>query len=298
MYEGLTAFLKDRRAIVERLPKFVINEKILYYCIAEIKTYSVLQNSKREVITSEKKALRATLIQLTNENSRKLNAYAHLNNNLIVQYNVTTTKSSMSMISSIKLLTLAMMVHKMGEEYLAELAEYQIDVDSQKLFGDTIENFYESIGETANNLNQQTLVTKRLGELFDQAANAIKAMSVAVDTVCGSNPAFYNDFKKASRIGATGLGTLAVRGFVTNAETGKPIKGVKLTFTAIDDTTQLKGNVVLQKTSAVKGGFVVKNLPKGIYLVTAVMYGYATAETVLVISDNRMQVLNMKLSKN
>jgi len=83
---------------------------------------------------------------------------------------------------------------------------------------------------------------------------------------------------------------LAIKGKITDAVTGAPLSGVNVSFV-------LDGAVKLEKTTADGGGFTVKTLSEGTYLVTASRIDYASQTLPVTVLANELCVINIALVK-
>ena len=112
---------------------------------------------------------------------------------------------------------------------------------------------------------------------------------------------FYNSYKSARKVIETGVGSLAVKGFVTDAVSGEPVKGATLSF-VLEGGAMAKGakkaaeSVV--KKSADKGGFNIKSLPSGMYSVIVKKVGYADQMATVAVADGDLTELLIELTKN
>jgi hypothetical protein len=133
------------------------------------------------------------------------------------------------------------------------------------------------------------------------ADGALANMDAAVEIVRLTQVNFYNAYHKARKIIYTGIGSLAVKGLVTDAATSEPLKGVRVSFSLNGAAAKAKGangKPYLVKKTAEKGGFNIKTLPAGIYTVTIRKNAYAEQVTTVAVSDGEMSELNVQLSKN
>ena len=106
------------------------------------------------------------------------------------------------------------------------------------------------------------------------------------------------------KVVVTGTGSLSVNGFVTDAETGEPIKGVTVTFSLDGGATMAKSakqsgsaTTVITKKTAQKGGLKIKSMPVGRYRVTLKKVGFADAETIIDVNDGEMTDFSFGLTK-
>lgn len=107
--------------------------------------------------------------------------------------------------------------------------------------------------------------------------------------------------KSARKVIETGSGSLSVKGIVTDAQTGSPLKGVTVSF-ALDGgmmkaATASTSDPELVKKTAEKGGFNVKSLASGTYQVTLKKAGYADQVATISVSDGEMTELKISLEK-
>jgi len=101
---------------------------------------------------------------------------------------------------------------------------------------------------------------------------------------------------------------LTLKGFITDAATGEPLKGATLSFcpecveptqkAAANGMSAVKEEIVLTKRTAEKGGFNIKSLPEGVYKVTIKRNGYQEQVVTIAVTDGETGDLNVELSKN
>ena len=89
--------------------------------------------------------------------------------------------------------------------------------------------------------------------------------------------------------------SVTLKGVVTDM-TENSISGVLLTFLEVDESnTLVSSEPVITKSTADKGGFVVKTLDEGRYRVTATKVGYKAAEQIISINgDNPNLVFRLE----
>jgi len=129
----------------------------------------------------------------------------------------------------------------------------------------------------------------------------LENIDTAVEIVRLNQVNFYNGCKAARKLVLTGGGSVSVKGIVTDASTGEPLKSVTLKF--VSDGTQAKlkasnGNGELTKKTADKGGFMVKTLAEGSCQVTITKPGYKEQTITLNVSDGEMSIIEITLEKN
>jgi uncharacterized membrane protein len=136
--------------------------------------------------------------------------------------------------------------------------------------------------------------------LFKTADTALENMDAAVEIIRLTQVDFYNGYKSARKVIETGAGSLSVKGLVTDAQTGLPLKGVTVSFAldgGIAKAASTTSEPELVKKTAEKGGFNIKGLESGMYQVTLKKAGYANQVTTISVSDGEMTELKISLEK-
>jgi 5-hydroxyisourate hydrolase-like protein (transthyretin family) len=144
--------------------------------------------------------------------------------------------------------------------------------------------------------------TKQLKVLFKQAADALGKIDSAVELVKLTDPVFYTGYKSARKIVNKGSGKLAVKGLVTDAQSGEPVKGVTIIFINAGETSPAipaaNAEPVLTKTSAEKGRFYIKTLPAGVYRVSFKKMGYTEQFATVNVNDGELSTVEIALHQN
>ncbi len=124
-------------------------------------------------------------------------------------------------------------------------------------------------------------------------------MDAAVEIVRLTQVNFYKGYQKARKVTVTGTGSMAVKGYLTDAATGLPLRGAMVSF-ALDGAAVVKATVtkpdVVKKTGP-KGGFNLKTLPAGVYDVTCTKNGFAGQSASVAVSDGEKAVMEIQLPK-
>jgi uncharacterized membrane protein len=158
----------------------------------------------------------------------------------------------------------------------------------------------DSIGKPGAERSEGTQITKQLATLFKTADTALENMDAAVEIVRLTEVNFYNGYKSARKVIETGGGSLSVKGLVTDAQTGSPLKGVTVSFAL--DGGMAKAAIAttepeIVKKTAEKGGFNIKSLATGTYQVTLKKVGYADQVATISVNDGEMTELKISLEK-
>ncbi len=142
--------------------------------------------------------------------------------------------------------------------------------------------------------------TQQLKALFKTAEAALANMDAAVEIVRLTQVNFYNGYQKARKVTVTGTGSISVKGLVTDASTGLPVKGVAVSFSLDSGAAKAKatdGKPVVVKSTGEKGRFNLNRLPAGMYAVTLQKNGFADQVTTIAVSDGELTKLNIQLAR-
>lgn len=290
------------------LPSFNANLATLKGTTTQIQSISELQKFDKTGVTQGKNQLKASLIVLAADNARKITAYAKFTNNQTLLAEVSLTESDFRRCSDTALKDYAQIIYDRIQANLPALAGYSISAATQTTLLTAITTYNAAIATPRVGATVKSQATKQLAALFETGNAALANMDTAVEIIRLSQVNFYNGYKTARKIVETGIGSLAVKGFVTDAQTGEPLKGATILFSptggdatqsvAANGISKSKEEAILTKRTAEKGGFNIKSIPEGVYSVTIKKNGYKDQVVTVAITDGEMSDLNVELSKN
>lgn len=288
----LCKFLENYPELIEKLPNFKSNFLILKQMVLDIQKNAEDQKYSTKGITKVKNQLKEELTVLTADYVRKLGAYAKFNNNTPLADEVNVSESKVRHMADAEIKIYSQQLYNLTQPLVDQLADYGIDAEKQTKLAGLIEAYNQSLGAPGAERSESSQLTKQRNTLFATAESALKNMDTAVEIVKLTEVNFYNGYKSARKVIERGAGTLAVKGIVCDAETSAPIKGVSVSF-CIDGQT----DVVLEKKTADKGGFSIKNLAAGVYKVCFKKIGYADQTVTVVVNSREMTDLKISLQK-
>lgn len=308
MYLAERDYCKPYAAITANLPNFTTNLATLESTILQIQSVAEQQKIDKKGGTVSKTQLAASLITLAADNARKLSAYAKFSNNQILLGEVRISESSFKNFSDTDLKDYAQIIYDRAQNNIAGLTNYGITETTQTAFLTAINAYNTVLAAPRVNTTITSQATKQLVILFKTADAALANMDAAVEIIRLSQPNFYNGYRSARKIVNTGIGYLAVKGTVTDAVSGEPLKGANITFSPNGEDATLKAatngisscskEVILTKRTAEKGGFNIKSLSEGNYTVTIKKNGYKDQVITVAVTDGEMSDLSIELSKN
>ena len=284
--------------ITETLPNYSENSTLFLNTIPQIQSIWEQQKLSKKGVTDGKNQLKETLIVITADYARKLGTYAKFTNNAKLAQQVKFSEGKLRQVADTAVKSYGQIVYDLAQPLVASLAAYGITDETQAILADAIMAYNDSIGKPGAERSEGTQITKQLATLFKTADGALENMDAAVEIVRLTQVDFYNGYKSARKVIETGAGSLSVKGIVTDAQTGLPLKGVTVSF-ALDGgmmkaaTTTTEPELV--KKTAEKGGFNVKNLASGTYQVTLKKVGYTEQVVTISVNDGEMTELNVSL---
>lgn len=302
MYLTFRDFQASYTAITNPLPNYTTNSTTFVNTIPQIQAIAEQQKISKKGVTDNKNNLKETLIVMTADYARKLGVYAKFTNNATLAQEVKFSESKLRQIADTAVKDYAQIVYDRAQTNVAALATYGITAATQTTLLNDINAYNASIGKPGVSRNESGQNTKQLEALFKTADAALANMDAAVEIVRLTQVAFYNSYKNARKVIETGIGSLAVKGLVTDAVSGEPLKGVTLSFSLEGNNGLAKAakaatESVVKKT-AEKGGFNIKTLPSGMYSVTIKKVGYVDQVVTVAVADGDLTELNVQLSKN
>jgi len=302
MYLSFRDYQAGFTAITTPLPNYTTNSTTFVNTIPQIQAVAEQQKISKKGVTDNKNILKENLIVTTADYARKLGVYAKFTNNATLAQEVKFTEGKLRQVADTAVKDYAQIVYDRAQPIVATLATYGITAATQTALLAAITAYNASIGKPSVSRTESSQTTKQLETLFKTAETALANMDAAVEIVRISQPVFYTGYKNARKVVETGIGSLAVKGLVTDATTGEPVKGATLSFALDGNNGMAKAaksatESVVKKT-AEKGGFNIKSLPSGVYTVTIKKVGYADQVATVAVADGELTDLNIQLSKN
>ena len=292
-------------AITAPLPTLTANVTVLQTTILQIQAMAELQDFEKTGIADNKQQLKGTVVMLAADASRKLTAYAMFTGNTVLLKEIKIGESVLMHQADADLKTKAQEIYDRAQANVAALATYGITAASQTALLNAINAFNAAIPKPRLGIDERKQATQQLVVLFETMDRALKNIDAAVAIVKNTQPVFYKGYETARKVIGTGSKTVSVKGLVTDAATGEPVKGVTVTFALDGGTPEVARSAkagaqpaAVTKKTAEKGGLQVKSLPTGTYTVTLRKAGYADEVVTIYVNDGEMTVLNVSISRN
>jgi hypothetical protein len=300
MYLAADDYMTANVTILNPLPNYNTNRTAFQNAIAQIRTSSEMQNFDKTGIAENKNEWKKALVTFAADSARKLTAYAKFTNNQILLSEINYSESDLKRRPDTNLQDAVQGIYDRAQPIVAALETYGITADTQTALLNAINAFNTAIPKPRLGITEKKQSTTQLAALFKTADTALENIDTAVEIVRLTQVNFYNGYKAARKLVLTGSKSISLKGIVTDASTGEPLKSVTLKFSKNGTSAKLKplnGKDYLIKKTADKGGFMIKTLAEGSYMVTVTKPGYIEQTATINVSDKQMSVLDIKLDK-
>ena len=293
MYLTLRVYLMSNPAITATIPNFSEFLAALDAAILQIQTNSEQHQYNTKGVTGNKKQLKESLILITADASRKIQAYARYVNDTVLLTETKLNDSFLKELTDLKLLDSSNGLYSRIDAHIADLTTYGLTAASQTAYRTAITAFGAAIPQPRQSQLEKKENTLLENQGFEAGDAAVDNIDMVVEIVRLTEPTFYAGYKNARRIVEQGTGTLQVQGLITDAATGQPIVDATLVFRLSGQT-----EIAIEKQTAAKGGFMIKSLPEGIYEVTVSKTGYKTQTVTINVTPDQLCNVEVGLEKN
>jgi hypothetical protein len=284
-YGAITALLPNYSALYARFKANLVQIEVLLE----------LQSTDKTGIAKHKKQLHDYLAETGYSVAHKVAIYAQMNDKVILASEVNFTKTDFARFTETELRDKAQLVYNRGTENLPQMAQYNLTAEELAALKNWIDLYNAAIPSTRIGQMEGKQITAQLADLMADNERILGKIDLLVDLVEKTEPAFYNGYKEVRRV-ITKSGSLSLTAYITDASTGEGLRGVKVLLTRQGNGSPTS-NDTLEKTTAEKGGFNVKNLAEGIYTAKATKVGYKEQTVSLNVAGGEMAYLTMVLEK-
>lgn len=288
MYNLEDSYLKSSVGIVGGLPGYQENITILGNLIRAIEDEAVLQELAGKGASDFTKVLKEALAKNASEMSSKMVAYGNNTKDILLINEIKYSYSELLRSTDEDLVTKCKCIHDRANTLVAELTEYGITAAVVTSLQSAITGFKKVMPSTRNGLTNLSYSTARIVQLFKDADQIMLNIDLIIEIVHYSEPVFYNNYKAKRKLPQLSSSHVSLKGVVID-ETGAPVKGVSIVIS-------MNGTVV-NKKSAKKGGFRVKTLAPGTYLIKASKFGYVSYEVTIPVNNGEMSYVEIILRK-
>ena len=289
MLKRVLLFLKKYVDLFEELPVMVDLTTELETKLTEIDTYKEQQATDITGLRKQKEALRKTALQKAVVISHAILVYAQMTGNEILANEMYYTESDLKKMTDNDLDTTLGVIYKSALANKDNLTTYGVTAVKITDYKTAMDAFKTAIGTPKGGTIDKKQSTDQLAVLFDAELVTIDNIDLMMDMFKFSNPAVYSEYQNNRKINYFS-GSLMVNGFITDAETGAGLPGVKMEF-------MLNQTLVLEKTTGVGGRMNIKSLDPGIYIVKLSKIGYVPQQIQLNVPGDNLVTVTVGMAK-
>lgn len=294
MFLAARDFLLKNNAATASLPNFAQFSDAAKSGITEIQSWVEQQEFNKTGIAVEKKKIKDTLIVKAMDIANRLFAFAKFRNDSILMKEIGYKESELRKTTDTLMKEKCQIVFDKGSLYAADLVQYGVSQNMLDELKRLISDYDTSLPAPRIGIMEKKQATEKLAALFDQVNLNFDQLDTLLETLRYSDTVFYKGYQGARKIVNAGHGFLSLKGIVIDKNNNVPIQNVKIVL-----SLQLKnpGDVaaVIEKKSAPKGGFNIRNMPAGSWNVSVTKEGYADQTFQIGVVSGETTMLTIKL---
>lgn len=299
MYHQVAHLLLNNTEITDELPEFEALFVLFRERIDRLWLLYQEQSINMTGVTKHKKGIREDVVQRTITLSGKVMAYATMKEDIELFKRAKLTKSELDTCADDVLLDKAATTCDIAEPLVSKLGVFKVTVEEIAGLRQEYADFKLIMPEPMKNRSNLKAVTAEVRSLMKETNALLYKLDILMQILFYSQHMFYLMYRLTRKVHIRGLRHLAMHGRITDAETGLGIAGVNLCI-AKDGATARKSKAktqpnILIKLTAAQGGYRVKTLKEGTYIVTATKEGYEPQEYTAYINKGELTVVKMGL---
>lgn len=294
MFLAARDFLLKNNAATSALPNFAQFSDAAKSGITEIQSWVEQQEFNKTGIAIEKKKIKDTLIVKAMDIANRLFAFAKFRNDSILMKEIGYKESELRKTTDTLMKEKCQIVFDKGSLYAADLVQYGVSQNMLDELKRLISDYDTSLPAPRIGIMEKKQATEKLAALFDQVNLNFDQLDTLVETLRYSDTVFYKGYQGARKIVNAGHGFLSLKGIVIDKNNSVPIQNVKIVL-----SLQLKNPgdaaAVIEKKSAPKGGFNIRNMPTGSWNVSVSKEGYVDQTFQIGVVSGETTMLLIKL---
>jgi hypothetical protein len=225
-------------------------------------------------------------------------AYATGNISLMGKVNLTLT--DLKRLSDGKLLIRFENILSAGVQYLPTLLTYGVTQDILDADTDLVDVLRDEVKKFVRLQKDHKEVTKQIKEQFKVVIECMVPFDNMIESKRLSDPAFYSLYWTIRKVDHSPTSHISAKGKVFDEVTRQALTGAIVNVYSVPEGKSLSSGADLVKTVKVKsygGGFNLKSLPTGTYIVTVSYAGYADQEVTIYVNEGNSTSFELALSK-
>ena len=268
--------------------------------IGEEQALAISQETRMRNSTSAKNFAKNAAVEYIIDLSKKVTAYAIVTGNRTLLDRVKFTASKIKKSSDNKLVLIMETVLSTAGDNLENVLEYGVTEEFLSEGSNLLENLKAEMQNLLLSNSEQKQLTVQLELQFKTTDALLITLDAMVETMRKSDPVFHRLYWNARKIKKTATSKVSVLGKVFDSITNTYLKKAKISIVSYDSSKALASGPDLQKTVKVtgaKGGFQLKSMATGTYLLTVSYAGYADQQVTVHINEGVLTRVEIALTK-
>ena len=275
MYLAVKDYITDASAdVLGQMPGFDLAFGRFKAALVALDKASVQQSANRKGFREVKDARRVAMVSAAIDVSLRVEAYAVNTKNVLLATEMHFRYSDLFKKRDGLCADLCGFIYKKANGLLGDLGSYGITAGVLADLNSKVVAFIGSMPKPRMGIIERKEATRLIGLTIGKIDEEVAVMDTLVRMLQRSEPEFFSSYFSARRIIRRGHRRLAIEGFVVD-EFDAPVSNVRVTVI---------GTKVRRRTSAL-GSFWVKNLKKGIYIVSFERVGFETERVSVAITQ-------------
>lgn len=305
MYVLVKDFLLASVTITNKIVVFAALFSTFNDYITEIFAVSEQQERDQKGVTQTKQTVRAALIAQMEKISRKCVGYASgVDDNVFLQM-VRVSTSRLKNMADADLVKKAEDMVTIVTPKLSVLAGYNITASDLDSLSGLKADFMSIYTAPAGNKKSKSQLTEKLNGLVSNTDTVLGKMDDQVGTLYDTDGAFHNEYFKNRELVKLASRQRAFQMWITDAETGLPIKNAVVTLLMKAVSNGMKAAASsgsdLAKTvkkAGAQGGLIQNSMAAGEYSYEVSLGGYVTAKGTFFVNGGLMTEVRVKMGKS
>jgi len=299
MYRIWIAYLLKNSSYTNGLPGYSTTFTAANTELVKLQSISEQLQFDKSGVTKYKADVRNKLVYNLAESVNKGIAYCKTTSNKVLLQEIKHTLSDIKGMTDNDLRDAAQGVYDKLQANLLALATYGISATTQATFLANINAFTATIPNPTTGINETSSSNEQLNASFKKMDDYMDLIDALIEMLRFSQPDFYSGYKKSKRIDKKGMRHLSLTCRVIDSISKEGVEGASLTFTLDPSSLQYDSTAeAITKITAKKGGFIIPNLPVGIYNIVANKDGYEKTTAQVIVEEGKLCKLKIEMKPN
>jgi hypothetical protein len=280
-------------------PAFAEARTKYYKAIATIRKLAQKQDELKRTSNLAKVEARQAAVEFVYRLSALLDSFAYDTHNLVLHDKVSVTYSEIRKLRVNSFFAQSGVILTCCETYLPRLVNYGITAQTIIDGNALLAVLDVEIKKQDQRKIELKSITSQLNKQVKTADKLIEPFDAIVETQRISDPVWYSTWHSARAIKHAAPCRLSAIGKVFDAVTRKPLPGSVLSVSQLDATGAISAAaplIVKIKTRSFSGGFKLKSLATGTYLITVSYAGYAVQSFTIHINKGVLSRIELPLT--